>query len=76
MAINLKGDNNPPYATLDLSKQEYALLVKTCDANLLLGLGILQQVQAGVMNEKAGRDTVELIEAFRGLKTKLDKAKL
>lgn len=59
--------NNPPYAVLELSQDEYELLLATCEANITFGLLNLQTVEDRPTAERL----VGLLEGYKGLKNKL-----
>lgn len=64
--------NNPPYAVLELTEEDYAFLLKNCDSNITFGLSALSVLTT----RESAHEMVDLIEKFKGLKEKLNKAKL
>lgn len=62
--------NNPPYVTVELTKEQYDFLILNCDTNLRMTLTYLQGVKERDMGEKI----VSLIESFKSIKTTLEKA--
>ena len=67
-------NNNPPYAVVELSKEQYDFILRNCDSNIRAGLSIL--TTTGKTSEPMEVKIVELIEQFKNIKKVVEKSKL
>lgn len=63
--------NNPPYAVIELTEEEYQLIAENAETNIAMALAILPGITA---RENAER-TVQVIEKFKRLRDKLKEAR-
>lgn len=63
--------NNPPYKSVYLSKEEYDFLMENCDTNIVFALNAMQNLDMG---RSSLVKMVELLEKFKAIKSRLEKA--
>lgn len=71
--------NNPPYAVVELTREQYDFLVDNCAVNMSQGLAMVDP--CGPLREQplpmsTVRKIVDMVEKFRGVKAAVEKGKL
>lgn len=61
--------NEPPFAIVELTKEEHQFLLGHCDSNIAFGLASLQG-----LSEDNARRMVDILEQFKTLKKKLERS--
>jgi hypothetical protein len=56
--------NNPPEVVIHLTREQAEFLLKNCDANLTLSIGLLD----GVSDRSIAERIVKVVEAFKTIK--------
>ena len=64
--------NHPPYAILELTKEEHEFLLRNCESNITFILSSLQSLDRRVAQEKM----IDLLNQFKSISLKLEKSVL